>query len=127
MQIITEKQNALLQIALRRRDMLSLLGAGTLMAAGSDATAQRTPLKGGVLRVSSLANPSSLDPVTGGSGVDHIYLYAIFDTLTEFDFETLGAKPGMASWAFPNLNTMVLTLKTGIKFHDGTACDAQAV
>jgi peptide/nickel transport system permease protein/peptide/nickel transport system substrate-binding protein len=127
MQINTEKQNALLQIALRRRDMLSLLGAGTLMTAGSDATAQRTPLKGGVLRVSSLANPSSLDPMTGGSGVDHIYLYTIFDTLTEFDFETLGAKPGMASWAFPNLNTMVLTLKTGIKFHDGTACDAQAV
>jgi peptide/nickel transport system permease protein/peptide/nickel transport system substrate-binding protein len=33
----------------------------------------------------------------------------------------------MADWTFTDAKTLVLTIKPGISFHDGTPCDAQAV
>lgn len=113
--------------AIHRRDAMVLLGAGVLMSATPSAFAQSTPRKGGILKVVAPSNPSSLDPVTGGQGGDHAFLYPIFDTLTEYEFATLKVNPGIASWDFPNPNTMLLTLKPGVLFHDGTPCDAQAV
>ena len=81
-----------------RREVLSFLGASVTMAGvGGSAYAQATPKKGGVLKVSGAANPSSLDPATGGAGSDHTYLWTMFDTLVEWDYETLNVKPGMAS------------------------------
>jgi ABC-type transport system substrate-binding protein len=81
----------------------------------------------GVLRVSAFANPSSLDPATGGAGSDHTFLWTIYDTLVEWDYQTLEPKPGMARWEYPDSTTMVLNINPGIEFHDGTACDAEAV
>ena len=109
----------------RRRTLL----AGTLaLAASQRAWAQGTAKKGGVLKVSAPTNPSSLDPATGGSGQDHAFLYPIFDTLVEFDFPTLKALPGLAeSWKFPDPKTLVLNLRSGVQFHDGTPLDAEAV
>ncbi len=111
-----------------RRHLLTMLGAGAL-AAGTHlpAYAQGTPKRGGILKVSGAANPSSLDPATGGSGADHTYLWTIYDTLVEWDYADLKPKPGMAEWAYPNPLTMVLTVKPGIQFHDGTPMDAEAV
>jgi ABC-type transport system substrate-binding protein len=111
-----------------RRQMLAMLGGGAL-AAGSHlpAFAQATPKRGGILKVSGSANPSSLDPATGGAGTDHTYLWTIYDTLVEWDYADLKPRPGMAEWAYPNPTTMVLTIKPGIVFHDGTPMDAEAV
>ncbi|HYD71169.1 ABC transporter substrate-binding protein [Azospirillum sp.] len=110
-----------------RRDVLQLLSGTALVGlAGGPAFAQGAP--GGVLRVAANANPSSLDPATGGAGSDLVFLYTLYDTLVEWDYETLKAKPGLAqSWAFPDPTTMVLTLRDGVTFHDGTPCDAEAV
>ncbi|MEN9317396.1 MAG: hypothetical protein RIS35_3789 [Pseudomonadota bacterium] len=110
-----------------RRELLTLLGAGALSAVAMPAFAQGAAKRGGTLRVSGSANPSSLDPATGGAGSDHTYLWTIYDTLVEWDYETLKPKPGLAEWAYPNPTTMVLTVKPGITFHDGTPLDAQAV
>jgi ABC-type transport system substrate-binding protein len=116
-----------------RRDWLSATGsamlAGIAGAVGmtGPAAAQTAPKRGGVLRVSGAANPSSLDPQTGGAGSDHTYLWVLYDTLVEWDYGTLNPKPGMASWAFTDPKTMVLTIKPGITFHDGNAMDAAAV
>jgi len=112
------------QIALRRREALALLGAGALGATSLDALAQA---KGGVLKVASPANPSSLDPATGGAGSDHVFLWTIYDTLVDWDYATLKPVPGMAEWATPDANSFVLTIKPGITFHDGTPMDAAAV
>ncbi len=115
------------QRQLRRRDILALMGgaaaAGTL---GLPAFAEEAK-KGGVLKVAAPANPSSLDPATGGAGSDHSILWTMYDTLVEWDYETLKPKPGMAKWAFPDPKTMVLDITGGIKFHDGTTLDAEAV
>ncbi len=111
----------------RRRDALGLLGIALAGSVGLPAFAQGTPRKGGVLKISAPANPSSLDPATGGAGSDHPILWTLYDTLVEWDFATLKPKPGMAEWSFPAATTMLLKLQPGITFHDGTPCDAQAV
>ena len=112
-----------------RREAMALI-SGTLAAAGfgSNAFAQGTPRRGGILRISAPANPSSLDPATGGAGSDHAFLFTMYDTLTEWDFETLKPKPGLAeSWSFTDPTTFVLNIRPGVTFHDGTPLDAEAV
>ena len=112
-----------------RREAIALT-TGALAAAGfaGRAQAQGTPKRGGTLRISAPANPSSLDPATGGAGSDHAFLFTIYDTLTEWDFETLKPKPGLAeSWKFSDPTTLVLNIRPGITFHDGTPLDAEAV
>ena len=109
-----------------RRSFLALTGAlPGAFAGGRDAFAQK---RGGTLRLSAQSNPSSLDPQTGNSGSDHVILYPLYDTLVEWDYTTLQAKPGLAEkWAYPDPSTLVMTLRDGITFHDGTKFDAEAV
>lgn len=112
-----------------RREVMALI-SGALAGAtlGGEASAQGTPRRGGILRISAPANPSSLDPATGGAGSDHAFLFTMYDTLTEWDFETLKPKPGLAeSWSFSNPTTLVLNIRSGVTFHDGTPLDAEAV
>ena len=112
-----------------RREAVALI-SGTLAGAGfgGNAFAQGTPRRGGMLRISAPANPSSLDPATGGAGSDHAFLFTMYDTLTEWDFETLKPKPGLAeSWSFTDPTTFVLNIRSGVTFHDGTPLDAEAV
>ena len=81
------------RVGLSRRDALALTAAALAASTfGSMAIAQETPKRGGVLKVSSNANPSSLDPATGGAGTDHTMLYPIYDTLVEWDYATLKPK-----------------------------------
>lgn len=112
---------------LDRRSFLALASAAGAAALTGGPAFAADPKRGGTLRLSALANPSSLDPATGGSGFDHCYLWTIFDTLVEWDYDTLKPKPGLAKWAFPDPKTMVLDIQPGVKFHDGTPLDAEAV
>ena len=112
---------------LRRRQFLA--GAAALSALG----AAGVPLRAGAapsghLRVVANANPSSLDPATGGAGSDHVFLYCFYDTLVDWDFATLAPQPGLAeSWEFTDPQTLVFKLREGVTFHDGTPFDAEAV
>lgn len=113
----------------KRREFLALL-SGTLAAGAlaSPTSLLAAAAQGGVLEVGSNSNPSSLDPATGGAGSDHVVLFPIYDTLVEWTYDTLEARPGLAkSWAFPDPQTLVLTLEQGVTFHDGTPFNAQAV
>jgi len=110
---------------LTRRDLMALAGAISLSGAAVGQAA--APKRGGVLKVSATANPSSLDPATGGAGSDHTFLWTLYDTLVEWDYDTLKTKPGMAAFSFPDPRTMVLDIKPGIAFHDGNPMDAAAV
>lgn len=120
----------LMQRGIGRRGFLGL-GAAAAAYAGlpfSDARAQGKPKEGGVLRLSAPANPSSLDPARGVSGYDHVILYPMYDTLTEWDYTTLEPRPGLAkAWKFTTPTTLVLDLQDGVKFHDGTPFNAEAV
>lgn len=117
--------------AMDRRRFLSLLGAGAAGAVASGMLpghVRRALAAGGVLKVAAPANPSSMDPMTGGSGQDHPFLYTVFDTLVEWEYESLDPKPGLArAWSFPDPKTLVMDLQEGVKFHDGTDFNAEAV
>ena len=115
--------------AITRRNAIALMtGAAASASLGTGALAQGTPKRGGTLRVSAFTNPSSLDPCTGGAGSDHTFLYTMYDSLTEWDFETLKPKPGLAeSWKFTDPTTLVLNIREGVTFHDGGKLDAEAV
>src|SRR5689334_13316329 len=112
-----------------RRKAIALTSAAIAgVTLGGRAWADVAPKRGGTLRISAPANPSSLDPATGGAGSDHAFLFTMYDTLTEWEFETLKPKPGLAeSWKFTDPKTLVLTIRAGVTFHDGTPLDAEAV
>ena len=113
-----------------RRDLLAMLaasGMATLVPGTADAQGVPNAKRGGILRVSGQTNPSSMDPYTGGAGTDHTFLWPVFDTLVEWDYATLKPIPGMAEWTWPDPKTLLLNIKPGILFHDGTPCDAAAV
>ena len=115
--------------AMGRRQLMVMLSSAAA-AAGLPRTAwsQEQPRKGGVLRVVMPANLSSTDPMAGNAGYDHPMLYAMFDTLIEWDYDALTAKPGLAkAWKYIDPKTLVLDLEAGVKFHDGTPLDAAAV
>src|SRR5438105_11490706 len=112
-----------------RREAMALMTAALAGAGfGGNASAQGAAKRGGILRISAPANPSSLDPATGGAGSDHAFLFTMYDTLTEWDFETLKPKPGLAeSWKYTDPTTFVMNIRSGVTFHDGTPVDAEAV
>jgi peptide/nickel transport system substrate-binding protein len=116
-------------LRITRRDALALTGGAAVGAAfGSGVAAQGSAKRGGTLRVSAFTNPSSLDPTTGGAGSDHTFLYTMYDTLTEWDYETLKPKPGLAEgWSFSDPKTLVLNIRRGVSFHDRTPLDVEAV
>lgn len=100
-------------------------GGGTSSGAAAD---EGAPVEGGTLRVAYGYNPSSLDPYTGSSGADHVVLYPMYDTLISFTPDDLKPEPGLAeSWEQPDPTTLVLSLREGLTFHDGTPLDAEAV
>ena len=110
-----------------RRDVLGLAAGGTAALALPGVT-RAQPTRGSLLRVSNRSNPSSLDPMVGTAGSDHVSLYPIYATLVEWDYATLQARPGIAEeWRFSDPLTLVLKLRAGVSFHDGTPCDADAV
>jgi len=93
-----------------------------------EGAAQTDGTYGGTLRVAHPFPPTSLDPLTGGSGADHQVLYPLFDRLVHTTFDTLEFTPGLAtSWEFTDDTTLVFELREGVMFHDGTPFNADAV
>lgn len=112
-----------------RRRMLALL-AGTVLtpAFGNAALAQAKPKRGGILKVAMPTAPANLDPLLGGQDTETKYLFAIYDTLVAWDFQTLEAKPQLATdWNYPDPKTLVMNLRQGVTFHDDTPFNAEAV
>ena len=112
----------------RREVMKGGTAAVSAMMLPAAALAQGTPRKGGTLKLGMPYNPAAVDPMTGRNLPDLNVLYAVFDALIDFEPKTLELKPGLAkSWKFTDPKTLVLDLVEGVKFHDGTEFDAEAV
>jgi peptide/nickel transport system substrate-binding protein len=85
-----------------------------------------TSRHGGTLTVALAEQPSTLN-VYGGMSDDKT-LRHIVETLVGFDKETLEPEPLLAtSWEIPDETTYIFTLREGVKFHDGTDFNAEAV
>jgi len=117
-------------LAVSRRNFLRLcvLASGGLApsALSIPAFAQTTPKKGGTLRVGFYLEASTMDPHLSGSKVDRQIYHNIYEPLIVLDVN-LGLKPGLAeSWQQPDPKTLVMKLRRGVKFHDGTDWNAEA-
>jgi len=114
---------------LDRRDVIrgGAAAAGAALLPGTG-FAQAAPRRGGTLRLAMPYNPAAVDPMTGRNLTDLNVLFAVFDPLIDFEPKTLALKPGLArAWTFTDPKTLVLDLVEGVKFHDGTDFDAEAV
>jgi peptide/nickel transport system substrate-binding protein len=97
------------------------LGLGPSTAAAAD-----PPKKGGTLRVGFYIEAATMDPHLSGSKIDRQVYHNIYEPLVTLDAK-LGIKPGLAeSWSQPDPKTLVLKLRRGVKFHDGTDFNAEA-
>lgn len=83
--------------------------------------------RGGTLRVAVANEPDTLDPHRSAAGPDRNMLFQIYDSLLRFD-KNLNVVPGQVKeWKTPDDLTFEFTLNEGLKFHDGTDLNAQAV
>src|SRR3990172_8100703 len=100
---------------------ISALGAGIVV--------QAAPRGGGTIVVGMEAEPPNLDPQQY-SGVHSMrVIRRMFEGLTRQREESTQVEPGLAqSWTIsPDGLTYTFKLRSGVKFHDGTALDANAV
>ena len=87
----------------------------------------KTVTKGGDLKVGLAADLSTLDPLTSTSFYDRQVMLNIYDTLVRVDAKN-DVQPDLAtSWQYPTPTQLVFTLRTDVKFQDGTPFNADAV
>ncbi|WP_117191609.1 ABC transporter substrate-binding protein [Rhizobium terrae] len=113
----------------RRSLLAGTVAAGGMALLPAKARAQAPqPRSGGTLRAVMPFNPAALDPLTGRNNPDFNVLFMLFDALIGFDPATLELQPMLAtSWKFTDPKTLVLELRQGVEFHDGTPFNAEAV
>ena len=79
------------------------------------------------LRVAADFQPTNLDPVAGTQGGDFRFLYPLYQALVDWDPDTLKLIPSLATkWTYTDPQTLVVDLRLGVLFHDGTRFDAAA-
>jgi len=94
---------------------------------GTGAALAQTPP--GVLIVGQIAEPKSLDPHAVTAVNDFRILMNVYDGLVRYKDGTLEVEPALAeSWTISDDGlTYTFDLRDGVKFHDGSALDAEAV
>src|SRR4051794_17422454 len=113
-----------------RSPCLGIIAAGIIslgIAAHSHAAAAQIP--DDVLVVGQIAEPKSLDPHAVTATNDFRILVNLYDGLVRFRDGSLDVVPGLAeSWDISeDGRTYTFTLRRGVKFHDGTPFNAEAV
>lgn len=104
--------------------------AGASPAAAPSASASTAKKKqGGTVTLTGWIEGDTLDPVTGTGGQGQAYLWCFYDNLVAYD-ANLNPDPSRSlaqSWETPDDTTIVFHLRPNVKFHDGSAVDANAV
>jgi peptide/nickel transport system substrate-binding protein len=109
--------------------------AGTTTGSGATTAASPAPAqaaggavkKGGTLKAGLDGDILTFDPLTSGAYADREVYYNIYDTLVAFD-TNLQIIPALAEkWETPDPKTYILHIRQGVKFHDGTDLNADAV
>ncbi len=103
----------------------------TLLLAACGGPAQTSTTQhskfGGALKVGLSADIITLDPLKSSSFYDRQVMLNIYDTLVRIDAQN-NPQPDLAtSWTYNTPTDLVFTLRTDVKFADGTTFDAAAV
>ena len=107
-----------------RTTAAAAVAGGLLPYAGRAPAAAKS---GGTLTVAIKADPRTFDPHLAGSLPGRATTQAIHDTLFEVDASGKLAPGLVESWEWKDAKTVVLKTRSGVKFHDGTEFDAEAV
>lgn len=117
----------------RRRFVQTLATSAAAVGAGSfvgEAFAAGEPVRGGTLKWAQIVSPDTLDPhFTGSLGAIKIH-NNIYNGLLKvvYDGKKVSFVPDLAEkWTMVDDKTHVFKLRPGVKFHNGDACDAEAV
>lgn len=100
------------------------------VAAAPGTLSPDTPKPGGMLRLSSTREPTTLDPVVNGNyGAEIALNLPIYDRLFDYDpdLNLLTGEGLVAAFEHPDPLSYTFKLHHGISFHDGTPLTAQAV
>lgn len=115
---------------LRMAGQLARAGAIAALVLGATAlsTEAAEPKRGGTLTVGLAQDPPIVDPIRTGSFTERQFATPIYETL--FDINEKGeAVPFLAEsyTVSDDVKTYRVKLRPGVKFHDGTPLDAEAV
>src|SRR5438270_12983542 len=103
-------------------------GPSTTGSAAATASAAAKANYGGTITFALENDVSNLDPMLSGLFVDRNIHYAMYDSLVRVD-----PKGNIIPWLAEKWETssdgktVTFTLRTDVKFHDGTSFDAEAV
>jgi peptide/nickel transport system substrate-binding protein len=108
------------------KPLVAVASALALALAAPAALAQTPP---GVLAVGQVAEPKSLDPHAVTAANDFRIVMNIYDGLVRYKDGTLEVEPALAeSWQVSEDGlAYTFQLREGVRFHDGTPFDAEAV
>lgn len=108
---------------------LALMGCSSSKSNGEKGKDDGKEKSGGVLVYARGGDAVKLDPATVTDGESLIVAEQIFDTLVNYKKETTEIEPGLAkSWNVSDDGlTYTFNLEEGVKFHDGTDFNAEAV
>jgi peptide/nickel transport system substrate-binding protein len=123
----TAEETAMSLFHVTRRGLIATGTALALtLAAPSGARAQTPP---DVLIVGQIAEPKALDPAAVTAVNDFRILMNVYDGLVRYRDGTLEVEPALATgWKISADGTeYTFTLREGVKFHDGSDFDAEAV
>lgn len=130
--MVKQKMFRVLSVALLAGSLL-VTGCGSAPSGGSaqqpgQQEAPTAPKQDVVLRIGLNADPPKLDPHQSTALVDRQVFQSLFDKLVDFD-KDLKVVPGLAEkWSISeDGKTYTFNLRKGVKFHDGTPFNAEAV
>ena len=114
-----------------KRLAVGVIGAFFLSACasggGGTTSVAATPKAGGTLKVAIESELRTLDPLKSSQRVERQVYYNMYESLVKID-ASLKIKPGLATaWQYTDPTTLQFTLRQGVKFHDGTDFNADAV
>ena len=123
---------------MNRRGFMKLMGSGAGLAAGSAIMGSTlvqnamaaAPKRGGTIKLAWVDAVDTLDPHFTASLGSVKILNNIFNGLLKvaYDGKKVSFVPDLAEkWEMPDDKTHVFKLRKGVKFHNGDACDAEAV
>ncbi|MGH2603657.1 MAG: ABC transporter substrate-binding protein, partial [Dehalococcoidia bacterium] len=102
--------------------------ATPLAAAQGEETQFQQGTFGGKLKIGTTLEPGTLDTAIPLSGGDTVYLSTMYNPLVVLDHFVPNPKLSLAEkWEIVDPTTITFALRQGVKFHDGTDLDAEAV
>lgn len=118
--------------SLSRRNLIAtgLVGAGALALGGCGSGGTSRPRQGGTIRLAAHAASTSdtLDPAKGGTALDYVRQFMLYNGLTCIEDASLQPRLSLAqSLDSDDLITWHVDLKRGIRFHDGSELTSEDV